>query len=227
MATDQQARDAAIATGAKCYPFSQSAGNCAGMAAWWVRSRFKGKNFWSSRSFGRIHELALYPEETFTGFFETTRGMEKATRLQDAFFGNDQHRNYITRPERPAKQTRSFNGPGRYVESVSAKSISSVTQYATENAVLIRKEFERVAQNCWAATFSIRTFKGRAHAVGLDALDSPSVHYFDPNLGEFVFGSSDDFCSWWCSMYAYRAIPARQGAFGLMGDSFNADYFSR
>lgn len=222
MPTNQQARSMASDLNGTCSRlFEQTEGNCNGWVSWWLRSRLQGREIWRDKYFERVHNLALYPDETLyhmarehydpdTGKTWTDRGLEKARKLQKLPADGIADRGYIT------------EGVAKLAGQETAKSVSDFST-DDDNANNICRSFIQASAQRYAAKYSITSTT--AHALGLDCQYSPRILYFDPNIGEFLFWNVVDLTKWWQACYQARSTGG--GAFGIMKWSFNAEFYKR
>jgi hypothetical protein len=249
MATFQQERSMAEDRKGICKPFRQVEGNCDGWVSWWLRSRLQGKEIWRDKYFETMHNLALYPDETLrhvaVDHYETLRhvavdpysestkklaqlpvrtdrGLEKARQLQGLFFGKTVDRQYITEGIHSDKLERADRQIAEFVEESRTQPISDQAT-RDDNANSICNSFKLVLSRQWVAKYSVTATT--AHALGLDCLHSPRIHYFDPNLGEFLFWSVEAFIDWWRACYQDRKNG--EGAFTIMQYMFRAEFYRR
>lgn len=242
MPTNQEARSMAMRQrNAIVLPFVQLEGDCDGFVSWWLRSSLKNawrlknnkekKSFWSEKYFGRIYNVANHieePEGRFVGgeYYDESgnnieridKGLEKARKLQAHFYGTNSARGYITQGIREDKPDRD---PNPIAEFVAKEGPISISEGFGDDSEGIGKSFIKAAINRYVVKYGLTTTP--AHAIGLDALESPRLRYFDPNIGEFIFPNVEELIKWWRHCYQNREIGG--GAFGIMQYLFTAEYY--
>ncbi len=211
--TNQLAKADAQTLGASCIEFIQPPpGNCAGFVAWWLRSRYVDKVFWSGKRFSQQGPDGPY--------VQTAVGLSKSAALQAEFVGNNKHRDYITERRRGDKPLKiSENSSPKFVSADALEDVS----VTGDDAVTMQHTFRHVCNQGWGARICIRTANG-SHDIALETSQFPA--YFDPNLGEFTFITPDDLCLWWAICYGRRQ-QYPNSAFGLFGTQFTIEYYSR
>ncbi len=207
--------------GASVVPYHQSEGMCDGLVSWWLRNRLQGKTIFRDKYFDQVHNVESYMQEPEGRFVPAARGFAKGKALQVLFHDlQEDDTLYITLGVRSDKPDKAQKQVAILVHHRSSQPISDFST-RDENIDNLRRSFIEAAAFRYAVKLSIRATT--AHAVGLDCLRSPQLRYFDPNLGQFVFTNVEQLIRWWRDCYQNRATGG--GAFGMLRDYFNADYY--
>jgi len=226
MPSNSQARQLAVTHGATITPYVQAEGNCDGIVSWWLRSRLQDKDIWRPKYFEATvdgRQIATDHYSPGTDVVERTdKGLEKARALQGLFYNNRDDRAYITRGVRSDKSDKAEKTMGKFVRPVGPEPINDFSTHG-DNAGNICRSFISLSLERYAAKYTITSSDN--HALGLDCLASPSVRYFDPNIGEFIFRNVESLIRWWRECYQRRGTGG--GAFGIMLNSYKADLYRR
>jgi hypothetical protein len=221
MPSNNQLRSNAMNQGAFVTPFNQPEAYCSGYVAWWLRSRIQNKSFFSNNKY-----FDIYPgEQVESGDL----GTGKAGSLQLAFATpNGQScssiQRYITEGVRADKKYKETKAAiARLVTDWGDRPIANSDDEPTG----ICNSFRSVNERRLYARYSIhtKTSSTSSHSVGLDFSNCGKICYFDPNIGEFVFVTFEEFLAWWKHCYENREPGTN--AFSGFDRSFSAEWYGR
>lgn len=235
MADNVSLRQAARTLGATCRAYVQAEDNCRGTVAWWVRARLRSKSIWGQKYFADMDDPAdpgvgqrrSVGRELYAGkeIVHVDRGLEKS-RLLAQIDSEDELLDYILEGARWDKLDRSPKpAAGRLVRTILSGPLGDLV--TGDDAAFIGRSFVETAVNRHVSYFSLTTTEaGMNHAIGLDGTASPTMLYFDPNIGEFTFRNVVDLVKWWRQAYVTRDSSA-SGAFRILSTLYRCFHFAR
>jgi hypothetical protein len=237
MADNTILRQNARSFNATCRAYVQGEGNCRGTVAWWVRARLQSKSIWGAKYFDDIDDPAdpgigqrrsiatdHYDPQT-SQLLGTDRGLTKSRILEELLQGDEPLLAYILHGLRTDKEGRGTKTVGKLANRIVARSLGDLN--TGDDAGTIGRSFVEASLNKYVSYFSITTIEfGQNHAIGLDGSSSPTMVYFDPNIGEITFTSVVDLVKWWRQAYVWRNDPHR-GAFRIFDFMYRGFHFRK